>query len=259
MITAMPRIAIAAGDFEAMIETFGNRFGMPLVDLSDSSVVSLGARLAMCVPEGGSNIELMSPADPEAPLAQSLHRFLDRRGEGLFALMLEAPDPDAEAAGLERRGLNVLPLMAGAAGRDVHPRSTCGVLVRIYPVNSFVPEPARIRQSPSPSDLSGIVRVIVVVHDLLRARNVWGEGFGLPAGEPVEDAERGITSIVVTPPAGGVIELVSVTDAGRPFARSVGAQLERRGEGLHALVLNSREGPSRETEAFGARILIEAA
>ena len=100
---------------------------MPVIDLTPGSVESLGAKLAMCVPEGGSNIELMSPARRDAPLSQSLSRFLERRGEGLFALMLEAPDPDEEATGLTDRGLNVLPPMAGASGRDVHPNSTHGV------------------------------------------------------------------------------------------------------------------------------------
>ena len=137
MITGMPRIAIAVQDFPAIISLFRDKLGMPVLDISDSSVASLGASLAMCVPEGGSNIELMSPADPTAPLSQSLQRFLDRRGEGLFALMLEAPNPNAEAEDLIGRGLNVLPLMAGAGGRDVHPNSTHGVLIRVYPVNSF--------------------------------------------------------------------------------------------------------------------------
>ena len=77
---------------------------MPLDDLSAFSAPSLGAKLAMCVPPGGSNIELMSPHDPAAPLSQSLTRFLDRRGDGLFALMLESPDPNAEAELLRERG-----------------------------------------------------------------------------------------------------------------------------------------------------------
>ena len=119
MITGMPRIAIAVRDLPATVATFRDKLGMPVIDMSEGSVESLGARLAMCVPEGGSNIELMSPADPAAPLSQSLQRFLDRRGEGPFALMLEAPDPNAEADDLSSRGLNVLPLMAGAGGRDV--------------------------------------------------------------------------------------------------------------------------------------------
>ena len=80
MITAMPRIAIASHDFQGMVETFRDRFGLPVIDISETTVSSLGAKLAMCVPAGGSNIELMSPADPAAPLSQSLSRFLDRLG-----------------------------------------------------------------------------------------------------------------------------------------------------------------------------------
>ena len=153
VITGMPRIAIAVHDFPATVATFRDQLGMPVIDLSEGSVESLGASLAMCVPEGGSNIELMSPADPAAPLSQSLQRFLDRRGEGLFALMLEAPDPNAEAEELSGRGLNVLPVMAGATGRDVHPNSTHGVLIRVYPVGSFQrpqdPGPAAGSDSPA--------------------------------------------------------------------------------------------------------------
>ena len=88
MITGMPRIAIAVHDFTATVELFRDKLGMPVIDVSDSSVQQLGAKLAMCTPAGGSNIELMSPGDPATPLSQSLERFLARRGEGLFALML---------------------------------------------------------------------------------------------------------------------------------------------------------------------------
>src|SRR5262245_32311358 len=126
MITAMPRIAIAIHDFSKSLATFRDVLGMPIVDLSARSVTSLGAKVAMCVPESGSNIELMSPADPNAPLSHSLQKFLARRGEGLFALMLEAPDPNTEADARSGRGLMVLPLIAGAGGRDVHPTCTHG-------------------------------------------------------------------------------------------------------------------------------------
>ena len=81
MITAMPRIAIAVNDFDGIVATFRKIFGMPVIDMSENSVPGLGAKLAMCVPPGGSNIELMCPANPDAPLSQSLQRFLDRRGE----------------------------------------------------------------------------------------------------------------------------------------------------------------------------------
>jgi catechol 2,3-dioxygenase-like lactoylglutathione lyase family enzyme len=237
MITAMPRIAIAVHDLAAAVATFRDRLGMPVIDLSASSVASLGASLAMCVPERGSNIELMAPARPEAPLSQSLQGFLERRGAGPFALMLEAPDPDREAASIGARGLDVLPLMEGASGRDIHPRSTHGVLIRIYPVGSFTGTAA---SHAGDAGLSGIVRVMIAVRDLAHARAVYCDVLGLPGSTPGHDAERGVDSVLVTPPAGGTIELVAVADAARPFAAALQAFLEQR-EGLYALVLCARD------------------
>ena len=241
MITAMPRIAIAMLDFSKCLATFRDVLGMPVVDVSESSAASLGAKVAMCVPEGGSNIELMSPADPNAPLSHSLQKFLTRRGEGLFALMLEAPDPDSEAEALAGRGLNVLPLMAGAGGRDVHPNSTHGVLIRVYPVNSFRGQAPACEQEPDAPGLSGIARVIVAVHDLDHAMAVYGNKFALNIAEPTVDNKRGVRSAICTPPSGGVIELVTVHNRNQPFAESVAEFLQSRGEGMCALVLQSRD------------------
>ena len=237
MITGMPRIAIATHDFDGVVDVFRHRLGMPVADLSERTVPSLGARIAMCVPEGGSNIELMSPEVPEAPLSRSLQRFLDRRGAGLFALMLEAPDPDAEAAVLAARRLNVLPLMAGAGGRDIHPNATHGVLIRVYPVNSYqggAPAAAR-------GVLSGVQRVFVAVADLDAAARVYGAGLGLAADAALTDDARGVACVVIRPPTGGVIELVSVRDPSRPFAAAVAAHLAAHREGMWALELHAPE------------------
>ena len=278
MITAMPRIAIATNDFEGIVSTFRDTFGLPVVDISASSVDSLGARLAMCVPEGGSNIELMSPAVAEAPLSQSLQKFLDRRGEGPFALMLEAPDPNAEAEVLLERGLGVLPLMEGAGGRDVHPKSTHGVLIRVYPNGSFQAAADQIESDAAKTlGLSGIGRVIIAVRDLDHATDVYGRQFDMKIGEPEVDGERGVAAVVCEPAQGGVIELVATLDEHKPFAASVAAHLESKGEGMYALVLRAANvaaagsalgerglpvGPSGqagsvEVELFGTRILIE--
>jgi catechol 2,3-dioxygenase-like lactoylglutathione lyase family enzyme len=244
MIIGMPRIAIAVHDFAASIDTFREKLGMPVVDVSESTVKDLGASLAMCIPEGGSNIEIMSPADPSAALSQSLQRFLDRRGEGLFALMLEAPDPDQEAEVLLDRGLNVLPLMEGAGGRDVHPNSTHGVLIRVYPIDSFAgyegTGPTSAENKPG---LSGIARVIIAVDDLDRAVDVYGTRFAMNVdmGSPSFDVERGVQTAICKPASGGVIELVSVEDSKRPFARSVRKFLDRDREGMFAVVLQSRD------------------
>lgn len=241
MISAMPRVAIAGHDFEALVALFRDKFGLPVVDLSPGSVETLGARLAMCVPEGGSNIELMSPADPDAPLSLSLNRFLERRGAGLFALMLEAEDPDVEAEELLGRGLNVLPLMHGAGGRDVHPGSTHGVLIRIYPTDSFV-APAEInRDTSATTGLSGIARVMIAVVDLDDAITTYRDQLGLTVAPAATDRERGVRYAICSPPRGGQIELLSVHDADRPFAAALAGFIAGKKEGLYALVLETRD------------------
>lgn len=249
MITGMPRIAIAVRDFDAVVATFRDRFGMPVIDLSGSTVTSLGAKLAMCVPPGGSNIELMCPADPGMPLSQSLDGFLARRGEGLFALMLEAPDPNAEAERLLASRLNVLPLMAGAGGRDIHPKSTHGVLIRIYPTGSF-----QGSQAPGNSDLglSGILRVMIAVKDIDAAIEVYGAKLGLSVGTVTDDPARGTRSAMVHPPASGAIELVTPRDGARPGAALLDRHLRARGEGLFALVLSSAD-PARTGKVLAER------
>lgn len=256
MITGMPRIAIAVRNFDAVLNTFGDLLGLPILDLSSSSVDSLGARLAMCVPPGGSNIELMCPANPAFPLARSLENFLERRGEGLFALMLEAPDPDAEAERLLDAGLQVLPLMEGAGGRDIHPRSTHGVLIRVYPTGSFQGRKAPEEQSLA---LSGIMRVMVAVHDVDAALAVYSQSLGLPAGEVEADSRRGIRRAVVQPPRGGAIELVSPLEDRRSFSQSLKAQLQGRGEGLFGLVLQADNPLSIAKELASRGIAMAAA
>ena len=238
MITGMPRIAIAVRDFDGIVTTFRDQFGMPVIDISDSSVDSLGAKLAMCVPQRGSNIEIMCPEIADAPLSQSLQRFLDRRGEGLFALMLEAPTPDEEAEVLIERGLSVLPLMAGAGGRDIHPKSTHGVLIRVYPVGSFQ---GQKEQTGKTLGLSGITRVMIAVRDMEQAVLVYGTKLGMPMDPMVVDDVRGVKSAICHPPTGGMIELVSVADGDRSFAKSIDEFLESRGQGMFALVLETED------------------
>ena len=271
MITAMPRIAIAVHDFAAAVHTFREVFGLPVADFSDRTVPDLGAHVGMCQPEGGSNIELMAPANPELPLSQALQKFLDRRGDGFYAMMLEAPDPDAEAVVLAERDLAVMPLMRGAGGRDIHPRSNHGVLIRVYPDNSVRKLDGLAHLDPA---ISGVMRAVVATADAAKAADTFGRGFGLEVGPASVDEDRGVLRVICTPPKGGVVELVSPVDVGRPFARAIANTLEERGEGLYGLVLHATDGPAaldrlrerglalggpdgNEADVFGARIIIE--
>jgi hypothetical protein len=242
MITGMPRIAIAVKDYAGLISVFREKLGMPVFDLSTETVKSLGARVAFCAPGGGSNIEIMSPGNPDSPLSQSVQGFIDRRGEGHFALMLEAADPNLEAQGLLARGLNVMPLMKGAGGRDIHPNSTHGVLIRVYPTDSIAEfVPSGQAGETATSALSGIQRVVLAVRDLDQALVTYGEKFALQVSPPAFDGERGVRAALCTPPSGGMIELVSVADPGKAFARRLQDFLTSRGEGMYALVLESSD------------------
>ncbi|MFQ5380330.1 MAG: VOC family protein, partial [Dehalococcoidia bacterium] len=136
----------------------------------------------------------------------------------------------------------------GAGGRDVHPNSTCGVLIRVYPVDSFA---GNAPAHEGDAGLSGIRRVIIAVRDLSHAVKVYGEMFALQTSPPAADAERGVESAICTPGGRGVIELVSVKNPSRPFAAAVVSFLEARGEGMYALVLDADE------PAAAARILAQ--
>ena len=254
MISGMPRIAIAMHDFDEAIRLFRDDFGMPVADFSPDTVPSLGAHVAMCQPPGGSNIELMSPANPDEPLSQALQKFLDRRGDGIYALMLEAPDPNAEAEELLERGVKVLPLMRGAGGRDIHPSSTHGVLMRVYPDGSVAQPDHPVTEPPH---YSGIVSARVATHDAALAREAYSVGLGLEAEEAVVDPDRGVLSVLVRPAKGGVIELVSPVDTTRGLAAEVADFLDRKGEGICALILEADGDVTiREHDVFGTRILI---
>ncbi|MBM35740.1 MAG: hypothetical protein CL460_01040 [Acidimicrobiaceae bacterium] len=255
MITAMPRIAIAVSDFDAAISTFREQMGMYVDDFSPETVPSLGAHVAMCQPTGGSNIELMAPSNPDQPLSQALQKFLDRRGEGTYAMMLEAPEPNAEAETLLEKGIKVLPLMRGAGGRDIHPSSTHGVLIRIYPDGS-VTQP---NNPPSAAPhFSGIQKVMIATRDASIAGEVYADRLGLDADPPDVDSQRGVLTRLIRPAQGGVIELLSPIDTTQKVASDIDSFLCSKGEGIYALVLSANdEVKEQDFHLFGTRFLIE--
>lgn len=247
MITAMPRIAVAVRDMDRAITTFRDQLGMPVHEF-EWTRQAIGVRMSLCVPAGGSHIELMSPEDPARAHSGSLIRFLDRRGEGLFALMLYAPDPNAEAEALAKRGLDVMPLMQDAGGRDIHPKNTHGVLIRIYPSGMAADLDRELDQSLGPipkrashAHLTGISRVIVAVRDLDDAVAVYRDRFGIPTHPAAAEPVSGVRIAVCAPPSGGRIDLASPTDDRGSFARELAAFLGSRGEGMYALVLESAD------------------
>ncbi len=208
MIAMLPRIGIAVRDMDRATSVFRDRFGIPTHEFAWAPE-KLGARMALASGGDGTHIELLAPDDPVRPHSRVFLRFLERHGEGLYALMLNAEDPDAEAAALERRGLPVMPLMPEAGGRDLHPRDTCGVLIRIYPTHTNQMVEPELTQAIGPiaarrgaAGLSSIRRVLVAVRDLDAAVAVYRDRLGLETVMRPRQA-------MCTPPEGARIELLA--------------------------------------------------
>ena len=145
-----------------------------------------------------------------------------------------------------------MPGMEGAGGRDVHPNSTHGVLIRVYPINSYIGDDPNYEEGPNGPGLTGIGRVIIAVRDLEQAIATYGERFAMDVAQPALDEARGVRSAICTPPSGGVIELVAVDNADSAFAHSIEGFLATKGEGLYALILHSNDLQKTE-KALGAR------
>ena len=122
----MPRVAIAVRDLDHTLSVFSDRFGMPVSELEG---MGLGIRLAFVAVPGGAHIELMAPDDPGAPLSKSLQGFIDRRGEGLSALVLQSTDLVATRVALEKGGVTVA--ADGGDALEIAPADACGTPVRV--------------------------------------------------------------------------------------------------------------------------------
>jgi len=80
---------------------------------------------------GGTEINLVAPADPSSTIAG----FIEKRGEGLHHVALEVDDVDAALGAMEAQGVRLIDRSGreGAAGQIgfLHPKSVNGVLVEL--------------------------------------------------------------------------------------------------------------------------------
>ena len=121
-------VAIAVLDLEAALRFWRDALGLPLEKravLADQGVEVALLSLA------NSRIELVRPLDP----ANSVGRFIERRGEGLHHICFTSADIEAEMASLRDRGVELIDAAPrqGLSGRVcfLHPRALAGVLVEL--------------------------------------------------------------------------------------------------------------------------------
>jgi hypothetical protein len=82
-----------------------------------------GVTYARCYPPTGGMIELVSPQDASKASAGSIKEHLDSRGEGMYAIVLQAPDVGFVSDNLSSRGIDVRTVDEGSS------KSMCSVLV----------------------------------------------------------------------------------------------------------------------------------
>lgn len=90
-----------------------------------------GATIAV-LPAGESDVELLTPRDPDSPIA----KFLARRGPGIHHLCYRVPDLDAALAACREAGYRLVDETPrrGTGGRRIaflHPKSTSGILIEL--------------------------------------------------------------------------------------------------------------------------------
>lgn len=129
-MSAEPRIAhvgVAVPDLEAALAFYRDVLGLtphPPEQADGATIVSL--------PFGESEVELLTPHDPDSPIA----RFLAKRGPGIHHICYRVPDLDAALEACRRAGYRLVDATprTGAGGRRiafVHPKATAGILLEL--------------------------------------------------------------------------------------------------------------------------------
>ncbi|HEY9383854.1 MAG TPA: methylmalonyl-CoA epimerase [Gemmatimonadales bacterium] len=129
-MTEKPRIAhvgVAVADLAAALAFYRDVLG-----LSPKPPETADGATIVSVPFGETEIELLTSAEPESPIA----RFLARRGPGIHHICYRVPDLDAALAACRAAGYRLIddaPRL-GAGQRRIaflHPKATAGILLEL--------------------------------------------------------------------------------------------------------------------------------
>ena len=121
------QVVIAARDLETTIASLSAVFGIE-VSLRDPGVAEFGLVNAV-MPVGDTFLEVVSPVTPTA----SARRFLDRRGDGGYMVMLQSARLDDDRRRLAELGVRVVWQMDldDIRGTHLHPADVGGAIVSL--------------------------------------------------------------------------------------------------------------------------------
>jgi methylmalonyl-CoA/ethylmalonyl-CoA epimerase len=226
------QVAVIVENLEDTLALYQRVLGMEACHRED--LVAYGLRNAVLPAGEGTFVELLQPTRGDSAGA----RFLQRRGQGMYLLVLETDRYQDLLAHLKAQGIRITRESAEPhRSAFVHPSAVNGVFMEIvetprgdnpWPAagetwhrRAFTPLTKRIRQ------------VAVLVRDLDAAVARWERLFGVRESNRFPISFAGMDAAIL-PLTGGhaCIELAQPTVAGSAAAR----YLDRHGEGLYLLI-----------------------
>jgi methylmalonyl-CoA epimerase len=125
----LDHVGIAVRSLEQAIQTYADQLGFNLGEIV--TIPDQGVKVAV-FPCGESRIELLEPTNSDSPI----HRFLEKKGEGIHHLCFKVDDIESMLAQLKSTPIKPLgdtPCL-GLENRKIsflHPKSTHGVLIEL--------------------------------------------------------------------------------------------------------------------------------
>ena len=129
MLKKIHHIAVAVDNLDEAAKFYHDGLGL---DLTGTEVVSAQKAKVGFFKIGGSNIELVQPAEPDSPL----DKFLKTKGQGMHHLCFEVDDIEAEIKNLLENGATMIDQKPRPGAHNsrvafIHPKSTSGVLIEL--------------------------------------------------------------------------------------------------------------------------------
>ncbi len=130
----LDHIGIAVRSIDEALKTYQSKLGFAVAEII--VVEEQKVRVAI-LPSGDSTLELLEPTAPDSPV----HKFIERRGEGVHHLCFQVEDIEKKIAELQAGLMSLVNLTSsvGAGDRKVaflHPKSTHGVLIELVEMKS---------------------------------------------------------------------------------------------------------------------------
>ena len=129
MLKKIHHIAVAVDNLDEAAKFYHDGLGL---DLTGTEVVSAQKAKVGFFRIGGSNIELVQPAEPDSPL----DKFLKTKGQGMHHVCFEVDDIEAEIKLLLENGATMIdekprPGAHNSRVAFIHPKSSSGVLIEL--------------------------------------------------------------------------------------------------------------------------------